>query len=364
MNRFLSCLLTAAMLLGLTACAAGNEDAPTTLPSETEEIHTIQSEPAVTVAPTQPTEPPAEGSLFLTVSQLTFSVVGESENIYVGTADPALVTWEIADPSVVSVENGVATALSVGTTTVAAVFNNQRLECTIGCLANTQEELAAMDEEILRSPKRLPPVVETPPLEFFDDATIIGDSISYILFQYETMHGHLGNPLFLARGGCSLNGFVRYYKNIYYQGHEMKLEDAVAASGVTKALIMLGNNDLGYRTIDETMESWDLLLGRIREQSPDITIFLQSCIPEWTSLDSSNEKNAIIQEYNALLREYAKENNCLFLDMWPYAEDHIGRMATVYSMDNSIHMNEAGCIMWMQALNAYAQLYLIGGNLE
>ena len=203
-NCLLLCV-AAALMVGLLGCAADET------PPET----TVAVIPETTVPPeTVPVQTQPEGQMYLTVSEITFSLVGESEDIYIGTVPRDQINWVSGDEAVVTVADGVLTAAGVGSTTVTAQWDEETIEVKVSCLAASQEELDALDEDILRSPKRMPPVVDNPPLEFFDDAAIIGDSISYILFQYETQLGHLGNPLFLARGGTSLNGLVRYYKNV------------------------------------------------------------------------------------------------------------------------------------------------------
>ena len=85
MKRLLAMLLVAATALGLCAAA---------LPASAE-----GTDASV-----------LEGSLFLKVSSITFSLVGECEDIYLGVIPRELVTWESENPSVVSVENGVLTA--------------------------------------------------------------------------------------------------------------------------------------------------------------------------------------------------------------------------------------------------------------
>lgn len=363
MKKCLALCLAAILLISICGCSS---DTP--VQESTAAETTVITEPPVpeTTVPetTVPTEPEVVdvGHLFLTVSEINFSIIGESEDIYVGTAPRELITWGSEDESIITVEDGVLTAVGVGTTTVYAELEDQRIECIASCLAATQEELNALTLSVRRSPKRIPPVVENPPLEYFDDAVFIGDSISYIMFQYETKHGHLGTPMFLVRGGTSLNGFVRYYKNIYYQGKEMKIEEAVAACGAKKIFIMLGNNDLHYRTLEETMGSWDIMLERILELSPDAEIYIQSCIHEWTEMSSGNSINYTINDYNDLLIQYCEDNGYHYVDIQQYVTDHTNRMAEVYSLDHEIHLGEEGCIMWMRALNAYAQLQLLGGN--
>ena len=58
---------------------------------------------------------------------------------------------------------------------------------------------------------------------------------------------------------------------------------------------------------------------------------------------------------NEELKAFAEENDCRYVDIYRYVEDHTGKMATTYELDKSIHMNEAGCRIWMQLLKAYAQ---------
>lgn len=83
-------------------------------------------------------------------------------------------------------------------------------------------------------------------------------------------------------------------------------------------------------------------------------------MPEWKNLYEGNSKNDTIRAYNQRLKEYAQEHGYYFVDIAPYIEDHTGRMATVYSMDSSIHLNQEGCVIWMQALNAYAYWKTMG----
>ncbi|MGN0978643.1 MAG: GDSL-type esterase/lipase family protein [Faecousia sp.] len=359
MKKFLI-ILTAVLMLGLCGCGAEDASEETTVQPETEALLRETTAPMQTVPETTA---PAEGFLFFTVSDITFSLEGEAEDIYVGTLPREAVTWTSEDESVALFQDGILTAAGVGSTVVSAEYGDQRLECKVCCLARTQEELDAMDSEILRAPKRMPPVVEEWPDTFYDDAAFIGDSITYTLWHTAgKTEGELLNSLFLVRGGTSLNGFVLNYKNIYYQGIEMKLDDAIAASGVKKAFFMMGQNDLGYKTIEETMENWTILLGRILEKSPDVEIYIQSLVPEWIADNGSNAKNVKIDQYNEELKVYCRENGYHFVDIAPYIEDHANKMASVYSMDQSIHINYDGTAVWMQALKAYALLEELKGE--
>jgi len=367
MKRILAWLLLAATMISLCGCAAE------TKPAETQAAETPAEEiqAAETQAATQETEGQVqEGSLFLKVSAITFSLVGESDDIYLGLIPRELVTWESEDPSVVSVENGVLTATGVGTTTVRATYNDRQVECTAGCLAATQEELDSLGFEVLCTPKRLPPEIDLEePCTYFDNAAIVGDSITYFLFQWESKTNYLGNMLFLARGGVSMNSFAKRFKNIYYKGKEMNLEDAIAKSQVERVYFLMGSNDISATTQRPYLfDNWNIMLERIREKSPDVEIVLLSNIPLYGDEQESKQTrflnyNSMIEDYNVKLKQFAEENGCMFLDLCYYVQDHCGRMPKIYNQ-GSYHMNEAGCLNWMKILRHYAQYELEGGTLS
>ena len=304
----------------------------------------------------EPTATPIPGFLYLTVSKLNFSIVGESENIYCGTIPAEEAEWVSADEAVVTVENGVVTAVGVGSTVVSCEYNGEHWEAEVGCLAENEEALKKLSDDVLRTPKRVPPVISDEPITWYDDAAIVGDSISYIMWQWESQYNYIGDVTFLVRGGTSLNGFVNGFMNIYHKGRETPLETIVETVGVNKVFLMMGQNDLRYRSVDDTMESWDVLTTRMLEKNPHVEIYIQSLIPEWMETRADNANNEKIEEYNVRVKAFCEEKGFHFVDVAPYAVDHIGKMPTTYSLDHSIHMNEEGCYQWMQLLKTYAYL--------
>lgn len=310
-----------------------------------------------------------EKPLYLTVSSITFSVVGEQEDIYLGLAPREQVRWQSDDPGIVSVENGVLTATGVGTTTIHARYADQELTCTAGCLAQTREALDALEYRVLCQPKRLLPQVElNEPCTYFDNAALVGDSIAYMMMQVESPGDYLGNILFLARGGTSLYGFVNRMKNVYYQGQEMNLEDAIAQSRVERVYVLIGSTDMGVDSQrDAFFDNWDIMLSRIREKSPEVEIVMISNIPRYDLRSDQvwalRAYNECIAEYNEKLRTYAAENGCLFLDLCAYIEDHCGRMAESYNLDG-FHLSEEGYRVWMKVMRYYARYEREGGTLS
>ena len=356
----LICLMLALQICLLAGCAA--EDAPeTTEPAETAAASVAPAETegipqGETDSEVQADAQAQEAFLFLSVSRLDFSLVGESEDIYLGTLPRENVTFESMDPSVATFENGVVTAVGVGSTTVTVHDGTNSITCQVSCLAEDAETLEELPEEILRKAKRYPPVMGDEPMDYFTNTAIVGDSISHILFQWESKFDYLGEPLFLVRGGTGLNGVVEDYWPILYKGQYAKIEDALLDAGCSRVFIMLGQNDLRYREIEDCLESWKILLASIREKNPDVEVHIQSVIPEWLPTRVDNANNEKIEAFNEKMKVFAEENGCYYVDIGYYVVDHTGRMSSEYEMDQSIHMNYEGCYAWIQALKAYAFL--------
>ncbi len=299
--------------------------------------------------------PPSKaGTLFLTDEKITFSVVGEQASVYAGSVPAQEVQWQSDNPGVVAVENGVLTARGVGTAKITGCWGDQTVECQAGCLARNREELLRLPQSQLQTPRRIPAKVEFDPTAFFGDAAIIGDSLSANLMVHEIKTNLLGHPLFMARKNIGAFNFVTHRINLYYQGVEYYVEDAVAASGVKKVFFMLGMNDFGYQSPEEFLRNYEEIVDRVLEKSPDVEIYIQTC-PPWyqnsTPFSSFNEK---IDQCNRLVTEMAAEKGCHVIDLAAYIEDHINSMAKEYTMDYEAHLNYEGSVVWMEVLRAYA----------
>ncbi len=303
--------------------------------------------------------PSAGGTLFLTDERITFSVVGEQALVYAGSVPAQEVQWESDNPDAVSVEDGVLTARGVGTAKITGRWGSQSVECLAGCLARDRKELLQLPRDELQAPKRIPAKVEFDPTAFLGDAAFIGDSLSANLMVHETKSNLLGHPLFMARKNVGVFNFVTYRINLYYQGVEYHVEDAVAVSDVKKVFLMLGMNDVGYQTPEEFLQRYTVLVDRILEKSPEVEIYIQTCPPWYQDALSFSDFNDRIDQCNCLVAEMAAEKGCHVVDLAAYIEDHTNNMAKEYTMDYEAHLNEAGSTVWMEVLRAYAYAQLL-----
>ncbi len=298
------------------------------------------------------------GEVLLSVSEITFSVVGESENIYIGSAPLEQIQWESDDPEVVAVEDGVLTAKGVGAAKITAAFGDQRVTCAAGCLAESRAALGNLSADVLQAPKRIPAEVEFDPKLFFADAAIIGDSITCNLMVHETQTGLLGHPLFLARKNIGVYNFVTHRINLYYRGAEYYVEDAIAASKVKKVFFLLGMNDLGYQTPQECAERYGVLIDRVKKKAPDVEIYIQTCLP-WYTASPFSQLNENVDKFNELVTQIAGEKGCRMIDLAAYIENHGNGMARAYTLDYGAHLNYEGSVAWMNLLRVYAYQQLL-----
>lgn len=358
MKKMLLWFLLAGMLLSLWGCSSPEETVATT-----EHPRQVVTSVPSTIAETEPAA--LEGSLYLKVSSITFSLVGESENVYLGLIPRELATWESDNPSIVSVENGVLTANGVGSTIIHATYYDRQVSCTAQCLAQTQAELDSLDAEILSSPKRVPPDVDlNETCTYFDNAAIFGDSITYFLWQFESQNDYLGNLQFVTRQGISVMGLALRYKNMYFKGREAYIEDIAAQCGAQRVYLMLGCLDFQFPAGRDTlMDNWTTILDRIQEKCPDTEIVIISAIPSFTREITPSETNNFIAESNIQLKQLATEKGCGFWDLSYYIEDHYERMPELYSKDE-YHMNDEGSLVWIKIMRYYAQFEHEGGTLS
>lgn len=217
----------------------------------------------------------------------------------------------------------------------------------------TKAVLSANDAENL--PVRELPEVSEGPCHFYDDAAIMGDSISYSLMVHHTRTKDFGDAVFLVRGSLGIHNTLNKQLSVSYQGQAMTPWDALAASGVKKVFIMMGMNDIGYYSIDDTMEKWVTFLGNIREKCPDLEIYIESMPPMWNDAQQTLLNNDNIDAYNLRLQEFAAENDCHFVDIAPYFKNSENGMAARYCGDLYVHMNETGTAAWATVLKAYAE---------
>lgn len=346
-------LAAACFFCGLLSGCAQQTMEETTVPNET------STEAAQIIFTAGETEIPVQTETNVQMVTFTDSTVqltqkGETKEIYCGPAEMEEVSWYSEDETVAILARGSVIAVGDGTTTVWARYRQQEVSCQVTCRIDPDAPVLQAPQELIHSPRLAPPCEEPQDLGFFDDAVILGDSVSYTLFMWNNIHKKLGNAIFLTRGSFGLDNSVANGFSLYYQGVEYAVEDAVAAVHAKKILVMLGTNDLARFGPEGTVALWDAFLEKILARNPGLEIYIQSCTPVHPDSDYTVLGNQVMDEYNALLKAYCREKGYYFIHIAPYFKDFTNCLVDGYCSDQYVHLSFQGAEVWAKALLAYA----------
>ena len=201
---------------------------------------------------------------------------------------------------------------------------------------------------------------------WFDDVIFVGDSVEFIFSRYMLYYqssidpASMANTVFFTASNFSYRMAATDLYDISmfpaYEGVNMRVEDAVQKSGAKKLYIGMGPNDIAFRSIDQvdkTMEYADTVLRRVRENNPDVQIFLMAMTPRPAGHDGECMNNALIQKYNAKLLAYAEGHQMYFIDLFEALSDESGCMPMEWCTDPdkaAVHPSYPGCEAWRQYL--------------
>ncbi len=199
--------------------------------------------------------------------------------------------------------------------------------------------------------------------DYFDNTAFVGDSVSLKLSYYAAATGELGKAQFFTAGslGCANALWEVSDESVHpsYQGTKMLVEDCVANSGADTLYIMLGMNDIGLYGIDDTIENYKTLLGKITEKSPQIQVVVQSMTPmtDTSTILGESLNNENIKIYNSRLSEMCTENGWAFVDVASVMYDAEGvNLNRDFCSDPDglgVHFTEAGCEKWIEYLSTH-----------
>ena len=116
---------------------------------------------------------------------------------------------------------------------------------------------------------------------------------------------------------------------------------------------MLGMNDLSLYGIDESLESARTLINDILQQSPGVTIYIQSVTPIIAGKEDEDSNNTLIRKFNGELEIMCDEKGYRYLDVYNELADKDGYLPLQYCSDpqeQGIHFTDEACDLWIQYL--------------
>lgn len=186
--------------------------------------------------------------------------------------------------------------------------------------------------------------------DYFDDAVFIGDSVTGTLQYYAFKTGELGDALILAKTSYSVRAAVDNVVMLSYRGRDARIERILSHWGAGKVFLMLGMNDLTVIGVDKTMEYWEELLAAIREECPEVRVFIQSCTPVYDNGKLGELTNELVDEYNVRLKEFAADNDCTYVEIGAHFKNEEGSLAKEYCRDEYVHLSPMCGEIWANLL--------------
>ena len=210
-----------------------------------------------------------------------------------------------------------------------------------------------------QDPEQLLSIVEQADWTWFDDAVMIGDSVSLKLKNFVTAQRQInpeffGTAQFLTSGSLGSGNALWEVsdKSVHpsFQGEKMLLEESIPKTGAKKVYMMLGVNDVAVYGIEGAIENYGTLLDQIQQAAPDVEFYIQSATPicEGDEVGALNNENLVL--YNQALEEMCQERGIHFIDVAAVLKGEDGYLPREYCSDPDgmgIHLTDVACKLWL-----------------
>ncbi|MEO7990257.1 MAG: GDSL-type esterase/lipase family protein [Chryseolinea sp.] len=133
-----------------------------------------------------------------------------------------------------------------------------------------------------------------------------------------------------------------------------RLEDVIVREP-GKLFIKIGINDISQNIpIEIIVKNIFTMAERVKAKSPGTQIYVHSILP--TNDNVKNEypdafnKNDRVRLVNDQLRQHAKTNQFMFIDLYKEFKDKDGKLNVKYADADGLHLNEVGYQTWIRLL--------------
>ncbi len=120
-----------------------------------------------------------------------------------------------------------------------------------------------------------------------------------------------------------------------------------------KIFLLIGINDVSHgHSAAELARRYERLVKRIRNESPQTELYLQSVMPVNNTPKRYKNligKEKVIKDFNSRIKEIAEANGAQYVDLWPALADKNGQLPMAYTNDG-LHLNGRGYRVWTDAI--------------
>lgn len=149
--------------------------------------------------------------------------------------------------------------------------------------------------------------------------------------------------------GDSLTVLNRGISGDYMDGVFARLDEVLRHKPL-KIFLLIGVNDLFYGNKPEAIEGrYREIVQKIRRESPNSELILQSILPVNSEVRSLPASNAEIQAMNVRIAQIAKDYALPYIDLYSQLTDASGNLSVKFT-DDGIHLNGLGYLVWKKQI--------------
>ena len=177
-----------------------------------------------------------------------------------------------------------------------------------------------------------------------------GDSITVGLRTYNILSGMSiqGNKGIVAEVGLNTTTFRT---RRVFEGKTGV--EAIIAAKPYRVYLMLGDNEIHYRSKEDTVAGYREILKRIQAGTPDTDIVVLAATPVTSAKVASQKGFAQIPAYNESLKALAKRMGVRYFDCTDFLKDSSGWLKTSYAAGDGIHWKVETYREYARRLEAY-----------
>ena len=128
----------------------------------------------------------------------------------------------------------------------------------------------------------------------------------------------------------------------------------VTANHPSKIFLLIGINDVSHgHSVDNLAENYEDLVKRIRQESPESKLYIQSIMPinnDFGRYKNLKGKEQVVVDLNNRLKKIAENNGAVYVDLWPaLADKKTGKLRREFTNDG-LHLLGKGYDAWADAI--------------
>lgn len=133
-----------------------------------------------------------------------------------------------------------------------------------------------------------------------------------------------------------------------------RMDESIFDCSPAVVFLLIGVNDLPHegKTPQSCFEAYCRIVDAVQERLPDVTLVLQTCLPTGEIYKRHAYLNPRIEQYNARIRELAKERKLPLIDLHPLYRDEQGLLRAEMTRDG-LHIKKECYGAWADKIKPF-----------